>query len=464
MPPPQTELAAPSLFSRAAALKDTRSWLAGCVYALFFFSAFTIAGIGAATGMLYIAVLVHRWRSPVQERLPAWLLAAMLALPAAAALSALVNPDPGTNLLQLGREYAIFMPLALLPALARVSQRRLLLIVLVVVGVVSLYAVIQHIWGVDWVRPEGKKLIRPLRSAGVFYGKGTFSHHLTFGGYMLLVSVLYAGLAWRLPDAHRRWWALGAGAALAGVAVSLGRSSWIGAAVGLTLVFLGFPRKFWIPLVFGGLLFAAAGGIWTSGWLRDIMPPGVHAGLIQRVTGTSLDKEERVYIWEAAIEAIKDRPVFGYGYGNGKRYMQPYRKLVSARHNNYKFSIKPSTHSHNVYLQVMVEFGCIGLLAYLYFWGAVLYWNYLWVRRSAGRFPFESAMLGAASCALIGSMVAGIFENNFFDAEVRTLILILMGLSLHNGLVIRRGLNSASPPAAQLSSDRPAAPPVSAGA
>jgi O-antigen ligase len=419
--------------------------LAGSVYALFFFSAFTIAGVSAASGVLFAAALAHRWRAPIQERLPGWLLAGLLLLPAAAVLSALVNPGQVTNVIQLGREYQIFLPLALLPALALVSQRRLLLVVLVPVVVVAVYAVIQHIWGVDWVRPEGQKLIHPFRAAGVFYGKGTFSHHLTFAGYMLLASVMYGGLAWRLRENDRRWWALGAAAALTGVAVSLGRSAWIGAAVGLTLILLGFPRRFWGPLLLGGLLIALVGGVWASGLLRGVIPPGVHAGLIQRVTGTSLAKEERIYIWEAAIEAIKDRPVFGFGYGNDRRYMGPYRKEVSARHDHYKFSIRPSMHAHNVYLEVTVELGVIGLAAYLFFWGTVLYWNFSWIRRSGDRFPFETAMLGAASCALVASMVAGIFENNFFDAEVRTLILILMGLSIHNGLLIRRGLGANSP-------------------
>ena len=440
MPPAQAEPSLPSHETLGEALKDARTWLAWATYALIFFSAFTIAGVGMATGVLYIAVLLHRLNTAIRERLPIWLLAGLLALPAAAVLSALINPDPATNLIHLLREYAIFLPLALLPGLALVSQRRLLMLVLVPVVIVAVYAVIQHIWGVDWLRPDGMKLVEPLRSSNLFYGKGTFSHHLTFAGYMLLIGVLYAGLAWRLPDTQRRWWILGAAAALTGVTVSLGRSAWIGAAIGLTLVVMDFPRRIWAPLLAGGVLFVLAGGIWASGWLRDILPPEIQTGVIQRITGTPLSKEERPFIWESAIEAIKDRPILGIGYKNDRIYMGPYRKTVSKRHDNFKFSVKPSTHAHNVFLEVTVEFGFVGLAAYLYFWGAILFWNYLWVRRAGERLPFERSMLCAASCALIASMVAGIFENNFFDAEVRTLILVMMGLSLHNGLMIRRAL------------------------
>jgi len=95
-------------------------------------------------------------------------------------------------------------------------------------------------------------------------------------------------------------------------------------------------------------------------------------------------------------------------------------------------------HSHNVYLQVTFELGAIGLAAYLFMWIAVLRWNAIWARRAHGKLPFEAALLSGISCALAASMVAGLFENNFFDAEVRTMILMLMGLSIHTGLVVRR--------------------------
>jgi O-antigen ligase len=426
------------------ALTSVPGWLRGSCYALFFFSAFTIAGISGASIALYLAALAHWLREPVRERLPGWLLAGLLLLPAAAVLSALVNPDPLSNLIGLRREYAIFLPLALLPALALVSGRRLLQVWLVPIVIVAAYAGIQYFWGVDWTRPEGHKLVRPLKNAGVFYGKGTFSHHLTFAGYMLVAGVLFAGLAWRDGTSSRRWWALGAFAALAGVAVSLGRSAWIGAAVGLVLVALDFPRRLWLPLLTGAALFVLVGGLWGSGWLQEIIPPGLHGGMIKRITGTSLRKEERLYLWEAALDGIADRPVFGVGYGNDRKYAGEYRKAVSLRHGNYKFSVKPSTHAHNVYLQVAFELGLVGLAAFLLFWGSVIYWARHWIRQAGGRFPFERAMLGASSCALAASMVAGLFENNFFDAEVRTMILLVMALAIHHGLVIRRGLREGT--------------------
>jgi O-antigen ligase len=422
-----------------ASLTDHRTWLRAFTYALFIFSAFTIAGVSAATMLLYVAVAYHLWRERPRIDLPRWLVAGMLALPAAAILSALVNPDPLENIAQLRREYQIFLPLALIPALEQTRARRLLVALLIPVAIVAAYAVIQYFWGVDWFRPEGKKMIRPY-GGSAFYGKGTFSHHLTFSGYMLLNTLLFGGLAFKLRERERWLWAAGAAAAAIGVTVALGRSGWAGTAVGLFMLAGGFPRRIWLPVTLAVAFFALSGTLVVSGYLREAIPPEARTPLVKRMLNTSLSKDrERLYLWESAVLGIRDYPVFGVGYGNSKIKMAPYRETVSETH-GYRFSVAPSMHSHNVYLQVTFELGAVGLAAYLFMWMAVLRWNTIWARRAGGELPFEAALLTGISCALAASMVAGLFENNFFDAEVRTMILILMGLSIHTGLVVRREL------------------------
>lgn len=425
-------------------LNSRQAWLRICVYSLFFCSAFSIAGVTAATLLLYLFALYHAWREPPRRTLPGWLLVGILTLPAVAVICALVNPSPLANVIQLRKEYSYFLPLVLLPALALMQSRRLLIVLMIPVVLMAVYALIQYFWGVDWIRPEGKKLVRPYTLAGgtVYFGKGTFTHHLTFSGYMLLNLLLFAGLALRLPGRDRLLWGVGAVMAGIGVIVALGRSGWIGMAVGLLLLVLGFPRRIWLPLGVAVAFVAVAGSAVLTGWHQLLIPSNQEWGLVERFRNTSLRHDrERLYLWESALLGIQDRPVFGVGYGNDKLYMRVYRKQVTQKR-HYRFSVRPSTHSHNVYLQVAFELGLLGLVAYLALWGSILYWSAHWVRRAGDGWRFETALLSGAAAALTGSMVAGFFENNFFDAEVRTMIFILMGLALHSGLRIRAGLNA----------------------
>ena len=426
-------------------LADQRYWLRGLAYALVFLSAFSIAGVTTVTITLFVAVAYHVWRERPRLELPGWLIAAMLALPAAAVVSALANPQPIGNLFDLRREYQIFLPLALIPALQQTRTRNLLLMLAVPLGILAVYAVIQHEWGVNWARSGSGTTVRAYGHDS-YYARGTFSHHLTFSGYMLLNALLFAGLAFKLPGRLRWVWALGSAAAAISLIAALGRSGWIGLAVGGLMLLAGFPRRILLPVGLAGVMFVAAVGLLITGNLRNAVPIDTGSTVLNRALSTSLTHDrERLYLWESALLGIQDHPVFGVGYGNDKKMMGTYRREVSKRH-GYKFSVKPSMHSHNIYLQVTFELGLLGLAAYLYMWFGVFRWNAMWVRRAGDRCPFETALLTGASCAMAGSLVAGLFESNFFDAEVRTMILIVMGLSLTTGIAIRRILAGEAQP------------------
>ena len=133
----------------------------------------------------------------------------------------------------------------------------------------------------------------------------------------------------------------------------------------------------------------------------------------------------------------------GVGYKNVKFYAPAYRTDIAERR-NFTFKIDLKTHMHNVFLQVGFELGLLGLAAFLLWWGAIFHWNRMWLFQADERFPFDRALLYGTSGGLAGIMAAGFFDNNFFDSEVQTIIMIFMGLSLHAGLQIRRGVKTGS--------------------
>lgn len=87
----------------------------------------------------------------------------------------------------------------------------------------------------------------------------------------------------------------------------------------------------------------------------------------QRGTGynESIIGDSRIPRWKAALEVIKEKPIWGYGtYMEKKELAEQYQKdgLWSSLKNRYD--------AHNMYLSYTIEYGIIGFLLYLLFLGS----------------------------------------------------------------------------------------------
>jgi O-antigen ligase len=413
------------------------------VYGLFVSSTFTIAGVEACIALLMALALWQRLQEggAAWHGIPRWLMAGFLFLPIVAVVSAAANPGFLTTLDHLRPHYRLFLPFALLPALAFVSVPRVLRLYLAFVMLMAVYGAIQYRYGVDWFRPEGQKLITPYQEGLVFNAKGNFTHHLTYAGFMLINVPFFLALAAGAGGRERWLWAAGsAGAALATL-LSLGRSGWLGMVVGvLVLATIRLPRRFGVALAAAGvaaILLVAL--LLATGWLRERLLHEGTPALVQRLVRTGLEHDvDRLRLWEAGWLALRDKPLLGHGWGNQHPALEPYRQAVSAKHGGYRFIVKASAGLHNIYLQVAFAAGALGLAAYLCLWGAVLAWCALGIARAGPGRHFEQDLLRGATGGIAGSMAAGWFENNFLDGEVQVLLMMMVGLALWAGLRIAR--------------------------
>ncbi len=419
------------------------SLLRALCFALAVASVWSIAAIeAAALGLvpLGLALLLRRWRRREGALPPAawvWPIALVLA---AALLAALANADRASNLLALRDHYRLLLPLALLPALELVDRRRWLGVLAGGVILSALYGAVQFSEGVDWLRSAGYQLVTPspIVGSGVFHAKGSFSHHLTFAGAMLIHMAFF--LALFLDDTRKlRWlWLATAAAAGLGVALSMGRSGWIGAAVGSSVLLLRLPRRVGWPLLAAGtgaaLLLGAA--LW-SGVLAKSYDGAARPALMRRLLATSFAHDkDRLYLWQAAWAGFRAHPVVGIGTGNDRRDFAQWRHLVAARHGGHRFLSRPESGSHNLYLQHAYETGALGLAAHLTWMGTILLWCRRGIARTRRVPSLDRGILFGCAAGLVGSLAAGIFENNFADAEVQTLLLLHFGLALHAGMRI----------------------------
>ncbi len=177
------------------------------------------------------------------------------------------------------------------------------------------------------------------------------------------------------------------------------RNAWLGTLAGLaTIAALRAPRT---------LLLLPAG----LGALLILRPPQ----LIDRLTLRDASSVDRFYMWQAGIDMVLDKPVFGQGPG-----MVP---LLYAR---YKWPEAPNPaapHLHDNFIQIAAERGlpCLGF----YMWLLFVLLRDAW-RAARDALSNEARERGVPALAVIVAViVAGAFEYNFGDSEVLMFTLLV---------------------------------------
>jgi len=183
--------------------------------------------------------------------------------------------------------------------------------------------------------------------------------------------------------------------------VSRTRNAWIGAVIGLgALAVLRAPRTLWL------LPGAAA--------LLLIFRP---APVMERLTLNDPSSRDRYFMWQAGIDMIRDKPVFGQG-----------PRMVEVVYPEYRWPGAPNPttpHLHNNALQIAAERGLPCLAWWLWWVAAVMGDAYRETRKGA----LGTGWVAPAALASVAAlMAAGLFEYNFGDSEVLMFTLFISAL------------------------------------
>ncbi len=197
------------------------------------------------------------------------------------------------------------------------------------------------------------------------------------------------------------------------VILTQSRGAWLGLAVGLwVMVVARYPRLWWeVPIIVGLVLLA--GRAWAVPHARELF-----LGLDS--TGTSL---RRLAVWGRALVLIRGAPLTGVG-------LNLFPAIIEARYPLPGPEVAPS-HAHNLLLQVGVDLGLPGMIAYLILLVICL------VRVSQAVSAFrtrQNASMVALSAGLLGSLVVagvhGLLDAVTWVARSSPLLWILLALSL----------------------------------
>jgi putative inorganic carbon (HCO3(-)) transporter len=290
----------------------------------------------------------------------------------------------------------------------------------IVAVIVAGYGSVQHFTGLDLAKQlVGKPAAldpfwfgrqEGFRTKGLHPSGITYAHNLLFPLSIITAWVFAPAVSWKQRLLLFGGWAV----MILALLFSLTRGVWVAYVVVLFLLGIIRGGKTLIGvtggiILLGGLLFSAGAGVQERAW-------------------KAFDLKEnlgRSQIWLANWDMVKDCPLFGWGYGNYRKFREPYyQRYPKADH---------SGHAHNSFLQITVDSGLIGLAAFLAFFVVLLRTGWQAYRllppmaELSTTEPLRSFALGAW-LSIIGFLIGGMTQHNFGDAEVVIVMWTVAGL------------------------------------
>lgn len=225
----------------------------------------------------------------------------------------------------------------------------------------------------------------------------TLGNPNVLGEYILLVLPVSIGLMWTRRKAAAK-------------VVYAGISGLMFLALILT-----FSRGCWIGLMIAAAIFItfAAGKLWGIGLAAlPIIPMVLPESIINRFLSIG-DMEDsstsyRVYIWMGTLAMMRDFWVSGIGMGQ-EAFTQVYPF--------YSYNGIVAPHSHNLFLQILVESGIAGIAVFLlimFFFLRRMMTGYQY----GGKGDALSTMITAISAGVCGFLMQGMFDNCFYNYRV----------------------------------------------
>ena len=185
---------------------------------------------------------------------------------------------------------------------------------------------------------------------------------------------------------------------LGGLALLLSRtrSAWLGVVAGLAiLAWQKRPKLLYVlPAAVAVLVLASPRAI------------------VDRLTVTDASSRDRYYMWQAGLDMVIDKPIFGQGTG-----------MILDVYPRFRWEGAPNPnapHLHNNFVQIAAERGAPCLV--------FLLWLLFLLGREAWRARLTSRSGALALAAMSTTLVGGMFEYTLGDSEILMIVLLLCAL------------------------------------
>ena len=372
----------------------------------------SITAVGVLFALLVLGSLARLTDPAARSHYRFPLLTPILAFALASVVSALASEHRHASLLALRHLYLVLLFFIAANEFRSTEQiARALWWFGATVVVVSIYAMLQTLVCVTTVDVPATvawalKLKFPAcrqPSIEPFRAKGFFSIYMTLGGSLVVALALL--LAAVVLGRERRRPIIQSGFALVALALTYVRNAWVG--LGAALALLVVLSRRWRLLTLAAAIVVLAVAV----------PSPIRGKIVSMFDRASPSVSERLYFWEAGGRMLRKAPLLGLGPGAVKIEYPSYRDPAARR--------SGTSHLHSNVVQIAAERGLLGLVSWCAIWVVFLVKAArVYTALPPGRSQ-ERALVAGSMAAVVGFLVAGLFEYNFGDSEVIGLVWVV---------------------------------------
>jgi putative inorganic carbon (HCO3(-)) transporter len=332
------------------------------------------------------------------------------------ALATAVSPVRGaalSGLIKLTLNILLFLLIARVARQPRVRGLVILGYILTTLPV-SVYGLRQYFFGATalatWV--DANSAVADVTRVYSFLGNPNLLAGYLIPGVMFSAAAIFAWPRW-VPKGLA---VLAAGINTLCLILTLSRGGWIGFLIAgfllLTLLvqywsiwFTPFWKRWALPVLLGGAAAVVVLGVVSVDSLR--------ARVLSIFVGRADSSNNfRLNVWAAVLDMIRARPILGIGPGN---------EAFNSVYPLYQRPRYTALSAYSVFLEVMVEAGIFGLLAFL--WLLVMFFNQGWVQLQRLRETQDQQgyWLMGAIASITGILGQGIADTVMYRPQISTL-------------------------------------------
>jgi len=240
----------------------------------------------------------------------------------------------------------------------------------------------------------------------------TFENPNVLAEYLIMVLPVAAAGFFTAKNASQRLLFLFAGGSIGACLIfTWSRGAWLGILIAMMLFLLMYSKKFLVAGLFG---------IFAVPFLPFVLPQSVLNRFLSIGNLGDTSTSYRVNIWEGTLRMMRDHFLGGIGVGV---------EVFGEIYPRYSLSgIESAPHSHNLYLQIFVETGILGLILFIVFLFTFVRHNFTFYAKPL---PLKPRLFCAALfCGLLAVLAQGMTDYIWYNYRVYLIFWLLVGLTV----------------------------------
>ena len=278
--------------------------------------------------------------------------------------------------------------------------------------IVAAYGVYENFFGMADTTWQDEEMFEDIRGRVV----STFENPNVLAEYLIMTLLFTAVLFIISKNVGKKMIYLvmgGVGAAC--LIFTWSRGAWLGLLIGLFLFLLIYNSKSILLMIFG---------LMSVPFLPFVLPQNIIDRFLSIGSIKDTSTSYRVNIWRAVIDMIKDHFASGIGVGEGAfAVVYPEYSLAG---------IESAPHSHNLFLQIVVELGIFGLIVFI---AAVIIFmqsNFSLYNRIQfiKRYKADRLLSAAGFCGIVSILAQGMTDYIWYNYRVFFIFWLIFGLTI----------------------------------